>query len=77
MEATGNKVIEGKFKKIKRKYVGRDSLFYGSFSWEGAGTLPKNSYKPSRKLVKEKDIGSAVEKILHYTQTDTHPFTFI
>ena len=51
------------------------------FSWEG-GTLPQNSYKPfpgpMRSFpVRENPIGSAVNEILRYRQTNKHPVTLL
>ena len=31
-----------------KKKLGVDNFFLEDFSWKGGGTLPQNSYKPSR-----------------------------
>ena len=53
-----------KKKKWKRNFEGY------FFSWEGGGTIPQNSYKPSKTYEKKNYIGSAVSEILRYTQTN-------
>ncbi len=60
-----------------QKYpAGRRFIYiFGDFSWEGGGTLPQNSYKPSpgpmrSYSVEEKYISSAVSEILLYRQKD-------
>ncbi len=63
--------------------AGGRGVYFSSvdFSSEVGGTLPQNSYKPSKdfNIVKENHIGSAVIEILWYSdrQTHTDPVTFI
>ena len=61
-------------KEKKTLFSGGWGIFYrGDFSWDGVGTLPNNSCKPSQNLrvtKKENRIGSAVFEIIRFRHTD-------